>query len=72
MIEKSEPGLVQAQEAALPGEAGWLAQMLARGGDPGPQLKRAGGMLSSLGGLGRRVPSSSQPWACSTGNRWRS
>jgi hypothetical protein len=70
MIEESEPGLVQAQKAALPGEAEWLAPVLARGGDPEPQLKRAGGMLSSLGG--KRVPSSSQPCACSTGNRWRS
>jgi hypothetical protein len=71
MLEESEAGLVHAQQAALPGEVEWLAQVLARGGDPGPQLKRAGGMLSSLGGLRGRVPSRSQ-WACSTGNRWLS
>lgn len=51
MIEESKPGLVQS-EASLAGEVGWLAQVLARGGDPAPQLKRAGAMLSSLGGLG--------------------
>jgi DNA repair protein RadC len=63
MIEESEPELVQAQEPALPGEAEWLAQVLARGGDPAPQLKRAGAMLRSLGGLGGLLKASPEQLA---------
>ena len=63
MIEESEPGLVQAEEPALPGEAEWLAQVLARGGDPAPQLKRAEAMLSSLGGLGGLLKASPEQLA---------
>jgi DNA repair protein RadC len=51
MIEESKLWVVQPEEATSTGEAGWLAQVLAGGGDPVPHLKRAGAMLSSLGGL---------------------
>jgi DNA repair protein RadC len=51
MIEESKLGVVQPDEATPTGEAGWLAQVLAGGGDPARQLQRAGAMLSSLGGV---------------------
>jgi DNA repair protein RadC len=63
MIEESEPGLVQAEEPPPRGEAEWLAQVLARGGDPAPQLKRAGAMLSSFGGLGGLLKASPEQLA---------
>ena len=51
MIEEGEPRSVQSEEAALSSEAGWLAQVLARGGDPAPQLKGAEVLLNSVGGV---------------------
>ena len=51
MIEESKLGAVLPEETATAGEPGWLAQVLAGGGDPAPQLKRATAMLSSLGGV---------------------
>jgi DNA repair protein RadC len=49
-IEESKLWVVQ-PEVAFTGDAGWLAQVLAGGGDPVPHMKLAGAMLSSLGGL---------------------
>jgi DNA repair protein RadC len=51
MLEDPQPGLVQPEQATPINEAVWVAQVLAGAGDPTPQLKRARGLLSSLGGL---------------------
>jgi DNA repair protein RadC len=51
MVEESQPWLVQPEERTPTGEAVWLAQLLAGGGDPTPQLKRARALLLSFGGM---------------------
>ena len=43
--------VVQPQEEAPADDALWVAQLLAAGGDPAPQLERARALLSALGGL---------------------
>jgi DNA repair protein RadC len=51
MIEDSKPWVVRRKEQTGTGEAVWVAQVLAGGGDPTPQLNRARALLDSLGGL---------------------
>jgi DNA repair protein RadC len=51
MVRESQPWLVQPEEGTPAGEAVWVAQLLAGGGDPTPQLQRARTLLLSLGGL---------------------
>jgi DNA repair protein RadC len=43
--------MVQPQGEAPVGEVLWIAQLLAAGGDPAPQIERSRALLSSLGGL---------------------
>jgi DNA repair protein RadC len=51
VIEEAQPWPVQLEEETPTGEAVWVAQLLAGGGDPAPQLPRARALLSALGGL---------------------
>ena len=51
IVEESQPWLVQLEEETPTGEAVWVAQLLAGGGDSAPQLARARALLSALGGL---------------------
>jgi DNA repair protein RadC len=51
MVEESRPWAVQPEEDPAPGEAVWVARVLAGGGDPAPQLNCARALLHSLGGL---------------------
>jgi len=52
MVEDSNPWVVQPEEETTTGEAVWVAQVLAKGGDPTPQLEQARTLLHSLGGVG--------------------
>jgi DNA repair protein RadC len=51
MVKEYESWVVQ-PAGETTGEAVWVAQVLAKGGDPTPQLKQAQALLHSLGGLG--------------------
>jgi hypothetical protein len=51
MVEDCQPRLVQPEETTPTGEAVWVAQLLAGGGDPTPQLKRSRALLLSFGGM---------------------
>jgi DNA repair protein RadC len=51
VAEASQPWAAQPREDSPAGEAIWVAQLLARGGDPTPQVERARALLSALGGL---------------------
>ena len=50
--EAGQPWVEQPQEDGPADEAFWVAQLLASGGDPTPQLERARALLHALGGLG--------------------
>jgi DNA repair protein RadC len=63
MIEESKLWLVKPEKATPTGQAGGLAQVLAGGGDPAPQLKRARALLSTLGGLGGLLTASPEQLA---------
>jgi DNA repair protein RadC len=51
MVPETELRLVQPEQEISAGEAVWVAQLLAGGHDPTPQLERARALLLSLGGL---------------------
>jgi hypothetical protein len=51
MVQESQPWPGQLGEKTPVDEALWIAQLLAAGGDPAPQLERARALLSALGGL---------------------
>jgi DNA repair protein RadC len=51
MVRETELRLVQPEQETPAGEAVWVAQLLAGGNDPTPQLERARVLLLSLGGL---------------------
>ena len=51
VMEQSKPWLVRPEEEAATGEAAWVAQVLAGGGDPTSELNRARALLGSFGGV---------------------
>jgi DNA repair protein RadC len=51
MVKEYESSIVQPAGETIAGGAVWVAQVLAKGGDPTPQLKQAKALLHSLGGL---------------------
>ena len=63
MVEESNPRVVPPVEETTAGEAVWVAQVLAAGGDPTPQLNRARALLGSLGGLGGLLKASPEQLA---------
>jgi DNA repair protein RadC len=60
MVEETKPWVVQPEKETTTGEVVWMAQVLAKGGDPAPQLKQARTLLHSLGGLGGFLKASSE------------
>jgi DNA repair protein RadC len=63
MIEESKPWVVRPEAETGTGEAVWVAQVLAGGGDPASQLDRAQALLGSLGGLGGLLKASPEQLA---------
>ena len=51
VAEEGLPWVAQPQEDIPEGQALWIAQLLAGGGDPAPQLERARALLDAFGGL---------------------
>jgi DNA repair protein RadC len=61
MVKEYQSRVVQPAEETTAGEAAvWVAQVLAKGGDPTPRLKQAQTLLHSLGGLGGFLKASSE------------
>jgi len=63
MVEESKLWVVRPEERTTTGEAVWVAQVLAGGGDPTPQLNRARALLGSLGGVGGLLKASPEQLA---------
>jgi len=63
MVEESNPRVVRPAEETTAGEAVWVAQMLAGGGDPTPQLSRARALLGSFGDVGGLLKASPEQLA---------
>jgi DNA repair protein RadC len=51
VVEEGLPWVARPQEDPPEGQAPWIAQLLAGGGDPTPQLERARALLDAFGGL---------------------
>ena len=63
MADRSLPWPAPSEAGAVDGATLSLAQLLAGGGDPGPQLARAGALLSALGGPGALLRASPEQLA---------